>query len=83
MSNFLTKEDNGKNVVTADGQQFAAIKDVNEDEGHATVEQHDDADLTDKLSNLLGWDDDNESERKIRNEHIDRREDDKIYLRQD
>jgi hypothetical protein len=47
----------------------------------ATVERTDDHDsLTEEIKQLLGWDDD-ESDREIGREHVDRYEDDAIYLR--
>ncbi len=79
MSYRFTDDDRGKDVVTADGHRIGTINSVEDD--RATVDRSDDDDgLTDKVKNMLGWDDDNSNE--IRDEHVDDRHDDQIRLRQ-
>ena len=73
----FTDDDRGRDVVTSDGTRVGTINQVNDD--RATVDRDDGESLTDKVKDMLGWgDDDNE----IRDEHVDRREDDRVYLRQ-
>ena len=71
-------DDRGKDVVTAEGNRIGTIDRV--DEGRATVDRDDGESLTDRIKDMLGWDDDDADE--IRDEHVDRREDDRVYLRQ-
>ncbi|MDS0298183.1 hypothetical protein NDI76_05470 [Halogeometricum sp. S1BR25-6] len=76
-TNF-TDDDRNKDVVTADGTRVGTVHDVND--GRATVDRDNDSDgLTDKLKDMLGWDDDDSNE--LRDEHVDSYDDDRIRLR--
>lgn len=74
----FTDDDRGRDVVTSDGTRVGTINQVNDD--RATVDRNEGESLTDKIKGMLGWDDDDANE--IRDEHVDRREDDRVYLRQ-
>lgn len=74
----FTDDDRGRDVVTSDGTRVGTINQVNDD--RATVDRNEGESLTDKIKDMLGWDDDDANE--IRDEHVDRREDDRVYLRQ-
>ena len=72
-------DDVGRDVVTSEGTRVGTVNRV--DEGRARVDRGDDDEsLTDKIRDMLGWENDDDNE--IRDEHVDRREDDRIYLRQ-
>lgn len=73
----FTDDDRDKDVVTPGGDRIGRISDVNE--GRATVERDSDQGLTDKIKDLLGWDDDESNE--LRSEHVDSHEDDKVRVR--
>ena len=74
-------DDRDKDVVTPDGTRVGSIHRV-EDEKRARVRRHeDDESLTDKVKEMLGWDD-NHDEHELSDEHVDRRDDDRVYLRQ-
>jgi hypothetical protein len=75
----FTDDDRGRDVVTSDGTRVGTIDRVDDD--RATVDRDDDESLTDKVKDMLGWGDDDDSN-EIRDEHVDRREDDQVYLRQ-
>lgn len=77
MARNFTDDDRNKDVVTPDGDRIGTIGDVNDD--RATVERDNDADLTDKIKDMLGWGDDNSNE--LRSEHVDSYDDDQVRLR--
>ena len=78
MGHQFTDDDRGKDVVTSEGDRIGTINDI--DENRATVDRHDDSEgLTDKVKDMLGWDDDDSNE--IRDEHVDQAHDDRIQLR--
>lgn len=77
MAREFTDDDRDKDVVTAEGDRIGTVSDVNE--GRATVERDEDADLTDKVKDLIGWGDDDSNE--LRDEHVDSYEDDRVRLR--
>lgn len=73
------EEHREKPVVTSDGRQIGTVRDVEED--RATVDRSDDDEsLTEEIKDMLGWGDDDESH-EIRREHVDRYEDNRLYLR--
>ncbi|WP_306053909.1 PRC-barrel domain containing protein [Natronococcus wangiae] len=76
MARDFTDDDRDKDVVTAEGNRIGTIRDVNE--GRATVDRDSDQDLTDKVKDLLGWDNDESNE--LRSEHVDTY-DDEVQLR--
>lgn len=77
MARNFTDDDRDKDVVTAEGNRIGTVRDVNE--GRATVERDPDRDLTDKIKDLLGWDDDESNE--LRSDHVDSYGDDEVRLR--
>jgi hypothetical protein len=77
MAHQFTDDDRDKPVVTAEGQRIGHVRDVDGD--RATVERDDDESLTDKVKNLLGWDDDESNE--LHSDHVESRSDDRIRLR--
>lgn len=79
MDRKFRDEDRQKRVITSDGKSIGTVRDVKGD--RATVDRTDDNDsLTDEIKELLGWDDDDESH-ELRQEHVDRYDDDQLYLR--
>ncbi|MFC6726573.1 hypothetical protein ACFQE1_19830 [Halobium palmae] len=83
MAREFTDDDRNKYVTTADGTRIGTINDVNGD--RATVDRDSDSDnddgLTDKVKDMLGWGDDDDSN-EIRSEHVDSYDDDEVRLRQ-
>ncbi|RDI71597.1 hypothetical protein [Halopelagius longus] len=78
MDRPFSDDDRDKTVVTSDGHTVGRVRDVNED--RATIDRSDDDDgLTDKVKDMLGWSDDDDSH-ELRREHIDREEDDRLFL---
>lgn len=77
MARDFTDEDRNKSVVTGEGDRIGTVSDVNE--GRATVERDEDQDLTDKVKDMLSWDDDESNE--LRGEHVESYDDDEIRLR--
>lgn len=79
MGHRFTDDDRGKDVVTAEGRRIGTINSVHDD--RATVDRdEDDEGLTDKIKDMLGWDDDDANE--IRDEHVDETREDRVRLRQ-
>ena len=78
MPHQFTDDDRDKPVVTAEGQHIGYVRDVDGD--RATVERDDDESLTDKVKDLLGWDDDDESN-ELHGDHVESHSDDRIRLR--
>ena len=72
----FTDDDVGRDVVTSEGNRVGRINRVDDD--RATVDR-DDESLTDKVKEMLGWENDDDNE--IHHEHVDRREDDRVHLR--
>lgn len=77
MARNFTDDDRDKDVVTSEGNRIGTINDVNDD--RATVKRDKDKSLTDKVKDMLGWDDDDSNE--IRNEHVDTVNDNEVRLR--
>ena len=67
-------------MVTHEGNTIGRVRDVDDD--RATVERTDDHDsLTDKIKDMLGRDDDDNSH-ELHRDHVDRHENDKFHLRE-
>ena len=76
------EEDLGKPIVAPAGITVGTVGDVHPDRNRATVERTEDHDsLTEEVKEWLGWGDDDEEDREITHEHVDRYEDDRVYLR--
>lgn len=79
MAHEFTDDDRGKDIVTHDGTRVGTVDRV--EEGRARVKRRDDDEsLTDKVKDMLGWDDDDDN-REIRGEHVHESTDDRIRLR--
>ena len=79
MARPFSDEDREKSVVTSEGHNIGTVRDVDQD--RATVNRTADHDsLMDKVKDMLGWDDDDESH-ELRQDHVDRYEDDRVHLR--
>ncbi|SFR47267.1 hypothetical protein [Halogeometricum limi] len=78
MARKFSEEDRNKEVVTADGDRIGTINDVRD--GRATVDRDDDdGGITDKIKDMLGWDDDDSNE--LDSDHVDSYDDDRVRLR--
>jgi sporulation protein YlmC with PRC-barrel domain len=83
MGYLFSDDDRNKDVVTSDGTHVGTVHEVRDDQ--AVVDRDDGSDLTEKVKNMLGWDDDdNEGERpnRIRGDHVDTVDDNTVRLRQ-
>lgn len=78
MARNFTDDDRDKNVVTSEGSRIGTIDDVNDD--RATVKRDKDKSLTDKVKDMLGWGDDDDSN-ELRHEHVDTVNDNEVRLR--
>lgn len=79
MATNITDDDEGKSVVTADGEQVGIVADV--EFGTARVEP--DPGLTDELKAKLGFGDTDEDTYPLQEERIETVTDDEIRLRDD
>jgi len=75
----FTDDDDGKRLVSPAGAHLGTVNYVDEEE-RATVDRDHDADLTETMREILGWEDDDANE--IRGEHVDRAEEDRLLLRE-
>lgn len=79
MARPFRDEDRKKEVVTAEGHRIGTVREVNQD--RATIDRSDDHEsLTDKIKDMLGWDDDDDSN-ELSRDHVDRYESNRVYLR--
>jgi hypothetical protein len=78
MRRRLTDDDRDKELVTYEGRRIGTIRTVHD--GRATVRRADDDGLTETLLEFLGWSDDEEEDDAIRDEHVDRVENGRVYL---
>ena len=74
----LTEEDEGKNVVTMDGETIGVVSDV--EGGRAHVDP--DPGIAGKIKSTLGWDDADEDDYVLDENQIDAVTDDEIRLRE-
>jgi len=72
----LTEEDEGKNVVNADGDQIGVISGFRG--GQAYVDP--DAGMTDKIMSALGWSDVEDDHYALDEDHVDHVTDDEVRL---
>jgi hypothetical protein len=78
MDRTFRDDDREKRVVTSDGATIGSVRDVDGD--RATVERtNDDDSLTDEITDLLGWDDDDETH-ELRRDHVDRVDEGRVYV---
>jgi hypothetical protein len=82
MTRGFDNDDVGKPVFSAENERLGTVSSVHEEDEHrAHVRHDDDSDgLTEKVKDMLGWDDD-EDEHELRSDDVDRHEDDGVYLR--
>ncbi len=78
MAYQFTEDDRDKRVVTAEGHHVGSVQSI--DGTRARVDRSEGDSLTDKIKGMLGWDDDDANE--IRDEHVDRSDEEQVYLRQ-
>lgn len=76
MDRTFRDDDREKRVVTSDGTTIGSVRNVDGD--RATVERTDDDSLTDEITDLLGWDDDETHE--LRRDHVDRVGEGRVYV---
>lgn len=81
MTHQFTDDDRGKDVVTSEGDRIGTVDRVDDDRATVNRNEDDDDSLTDEIKDMLGWGDDDDSN-EIRDEHVDRSDDDQIRLRQ-
>jgi hypothetical protein len=74
----FTQDDIGKDVVTSEDDRIGTIDGVDED--RATVDREEDVDPTEKVRDLLGWGDGDETH-VIYDEHVERSLNGEIHLR--
>lgn len=79
MERDFRDDDREKRVVTHEGDTVGTVRDVEAD--RATVDRDDDESLTDEIKDMLGWGDDDDAH-ELRRDHVDREDDDTLYLRQ-
>jgi hypothetical protein len=72
----LTEEDQGKNVVTADGDQIGMVSGIRG--GRAYVDP--DAGMTDRIKSMLGWEHVDEDDYALEESEIDTVTDDEVRL---
>lgn len=78
MDREFTNDDREREVLTAEGHRVGTVRDVDGD--RATVDRdEDDEGLTEKVKEMLGWDDENSNE--LHREHVGTVEDERILLR--
>lgn len=73
----FTDDDQNKDIVTVEGDHIGTVRDVND--GRATIDRDQNADLMDKIKDLIGWGDDDSNE--LRSDHVDSYEDDRVRFR--
>ncbi|MFC6826827.1 hypothetical protein [Halopelagius fulvigenes] len=80
MDRMFRDDDREKTVVTSEGRTVGRVRDVDDD--RATIDRSDDDEsLTDEIKDMLGWGDDDDSH-ELHRDHVEREEDDRLYLRQ-
>lgn len=82
MSRNFEENDVGKPVFSAQNDRIGTVSSIDgDDEQRAHVRRDDDSDgLTDKIKDMLGWDDDND-EHELRSDDVERHDDDGVHLR--
>lgn len=78
MARDFSDDDRNKPVYTSEGTRIGTISQVDEDTARVRRDD-DDESLTDEISQLLGWSDDDESH-ELRGDHVDRYEEDGVHL---
>lgn len=76
----FTADDRGKRVVTDEDRRVGTVSRVDDGRAYVEHDDNDDEGLTDKVKSWLGWDDDS-NEHELRNDHVDRIDDDHVRLR--
>jgi hypothetical protein len=79
MRSNITEDDEGKNVVNADGEQVGIVKDVRGGTAHVDP----DPGITDKVKSKLGWGDVDEDTYPLQEANVDAVTDDEIRLKRD
>lgn len=76
MTQNLSEEDEGKDIVDSNGERIGMVKSV--ESGTAYVDA--DPDLTDSIKSSLGWGDVDQDDYKLEGDQIDTVTDDEIRL---
>jgi len=79
MTTTITDDDEGKSVVTADGEQVGIVASVE----HGTARVEPDPGLTDELKAKLGFGDTDDDTYPLQEERVETVTDDEIRLRDD
>ncbi|WP_380678305.1 hypothetical protein [Salinigranum sp. GCM10025319] len=82
MGYIFTDDDREKDVLTSEGTHVGTIHEVKED--HATVDRDRGTELTEKVLDMLGWEDDEDDEsgsHRLRGDHVARSDGDAVRLR--
>ena len=80
MARDFTDDDRDKPVFTSQGDRIGTVSGVNDGNARVRHDENDDDSLTDKVKDMLGWDDDSD-EHDLRSDDVDRYDDDGVYLR--
>lgn len=81
MARPFTDDDRDKRVVTDEGDRIGRVTDVNDDRATVRRDSDDDDGLTDKITDMLGWNDDDDDEHELHRDHVEENPDDEIRLR--
>ncbi|WP_323190189.1 PRC-barrel domain containing protein [Halostella sp. PRR32] len=79
MRSNITDDDEGKNVVNADGEKVGMVTEVRGGTAHVDP----DPGVTDKIKSKLGWGDTNDDTYPLQEANVDAVTDDEIRLRRD
>jgi hypothetical protein len=79
MASEITEEEEGKSVLSSDGEQVGVVIDVQ----HGTARVKPDPGLTDELKAKVGFGDTDEESYPLQEERIETVTDDEIRLRED
>lgn len=77
MVHTFTEDDEGKDVINADGDTVGMISEV----AHGTAYVDPDPGLGDRLKSKLGWTERDENDYPLQENAVDRVDDDAIYLK--
>lgn len=80
MARPFTDDDRDKRVVTSEGDRIGRVTDVNDDRATVRRDSDDDKSLTDKITDMLGWNSDDD-EHELHRDHVDEHRDDEVRLR--
>lgn len=79
MARDFNADDEGKRVVTSDGDMIGTVDRVSGSTAHVTPDQ----DLTQSIRRRLGWTEEGEDTYELQQSNVDRIDDDEIRLKSD